>query len=610
VQRGDLTLAFRARDSVLERPVFVKCLNPALAADAEIRARFEREARAVARLDHPNLVRIYEYGEDPQEGLYMLLEWIEGRTLRAHLDDGELFSGDDFEDLASQLLHGLATLHSVGILHRDLKPENILVREIPGGSGDPPRRNDDQIPAGSGDPARRTSYKITDFSLAALRDAPRLTHHEAIVGTPAYMSPEQAAGGQPNETSDLFSLGVVLCEAVTGENPFVGATMLETLHNIRDKEVSFDHENILALPENARDLLKQLLQKESANRPSSALSASRMLQSSIPEAAISERPKPRRFYPLLMLGIVVLLVYAQKYYPQSSIPKYLAVPVLIIGFLIIRNRLIAGAKRPGYERPKNRKRDLAYLSAAIALIAFWGAMMLWYPWKKDTPPSVSNLAQQNATAAQQNSPNETQPGLSESDSNIPAMNRAPAEVKIPPKLETGAALANHEPEFRAPVTPPPKSVGVTIAPDSVNLWLTTEPWANVFLGGVQLGTTPLNAALRVPGGSQTLVLRNPAFPPIQLSVNLNQTESRADVRLADHAALLRVAVEPWGELYLDGEHLGTTPLARPLFVSAGRHTVRITHPKLAALQQDFSAAAGDTLAVTVDLAHGKIGMGK
>jgi eukaryotic-like serine/threonine-protein kinase len=147
-------------------------------------------------------------------------------------------------------------------------------------------------------------------------------------------------------------------------------------------------------------------------------------------------------------------------------------------------------------------------------------------------------------------------------------------------------------------------------PDSVNLWLTTEPWANVFLDGVQLGTTPLNSALRVPGGSQTLILRNPAFPPISLSLNLNQAESRAEVKLAEHAALLRVAVEPWGELYLDGEHLGTTPLAQPLFVSAGRHTERITHPQLAALQQDFSAAAGDTLAVTVDLAHGKMKVGR
>ena len=195
-----MTHPWRARDRVLDRPVFVKLLHPALSADAEIRARFEREAKAVARLDHPNLVRIYEYGEDPDEGLYMLLEWVEGRTLTARLAEGPL-GGAEWLPLARELLAGLAALHSVGILHRDLKPDNILIRLTDEGPG----------------------YKITDFSLAALRDAPRLTHHEAIVGTPAYMSPEQAAGGVPDERSDLFALGVVLYEAATGDNPFLAA---------------------------------------------------------------------------------------------------------------------------------------------------------------------------------------------------------------------------------------------------------------------------------------------------------------------------------------------------------------------------------------------------
>src|SRR5512142_3553390 len=106
IQRGDLTLAFRARDTVLDRPVFVKCLNPALARDEEIRARFEREAKAVARLDHPNLVRIYEYGEDPDEGLYMILEWIDGETLAQQIAGGKRFTGDDFVTLARELLSG------------------------------------------------------------------------------------------------------------------------------------------------------------------------------------------------------------------------------------------------------------------------------------------------------------------------------------------------------------------------------------------------------------------------------------------------------------------------------------------------------------------------
>ncbi|MFZ5433875.1 MAG: serine/threonine-protein kinase, partial [Calditrichota bacterium] len=237
IRRGDLTLAYRARDSVLDRPVFVKALNPALAADEEIRARFEREAKAVARLDHPNLVRIYEYGDDPQDGLYMLLEWLEGANLSARIAAGERWSGDKWHELAVQLLRGLAALHGVDIVHRDLKPDNILVR------------------TDVRDSSRRLGiYKITDFSLAALRDAPKLTHHEAIVGTPAYMSPEQAAGGLPDERSDLFSLGVVLWEAATGKNPFIAPTMLETLQNIREREVACDEQALSGIPDSGRKL--------------------------------------------------------------------------------------------------------------------------------------------------------------------------------------------------------------------------------------------------------------------------------------------------------------------------------------------------------------------
>ena len=283
VQRGDLTHSWRARDSVLDRPVFVKLLHPALSKDPEIRARFEREARAVARLDHPNLVRIYEYGEDPEEGLYMLLEWIEGQTLTARLAAGGPLGGAEWQQLARELLAGLAALHSVGILHRDLKPDNILIRSTDEGPG----------------------YKIADFSLAALRDAPKLTHHEAIVGTPAYMSPEQAAGGVPDERSDLFSLGVILYEAATGGNPLLAVSILDTMRNVREHDLNFAHPAILALPEKGRELLPKLLAKEAAGRPASARAALSLLGETYVPPHV--RPRTRR-RDLAFLGMAVLVI--------------------------------------------------------------------------------------------------------------------------------------------------------------------------------------------------------------------------------------------------------------------------------------------------------------
>jgi hypothetical protein len=591
-----LTLAFRARDSVLERPVFVKCLNPALAKDEEIRARFEREAKAVARLDHPNLVRIYEYGEDPDEGLYMLLEWLDGTTLGARIAQGETFAGEAFTALASQLLAGLAALHSVGILHRDLKPENILVA----------------------DSGQELTFKITDFSLAALRDAPKLTHHEAIVGTPAYMSPEQAAGGQPGETSDLFSLGVVLYEAATGENPFAGQTMMETLRNVRDAEPSFKHPAIVDLPERPRELLSKLLQKDPAARPASANAARSLLGERVP---VKEEPVARPQVSLSRYLILVLILLAlwllRKQFPADTHTfDLLMVPLVIIGLFVSR-RPRKTAIKPEYLRPRNRKRDLKYLAAAVAVIAFWGGMMLWYPWggkvdggrMKDEGQTPASVVPVKPDTAAKDEGGRMKDDVKDPIKTPPATPSEPEFRAAPEGKDEGGRMKDEG--VKATLSSAPQIAAASTAiPDSVNLALTTEPWAQVYLNGVQLGTTPFSGTVRVPGGSQTLVLRNPAFPPVQVTLNLSSAQSRADIRLADHAALVRVNVEPWGELYLDGEHIGTTPLPRPLFVSPGHHSVRVSHPQLSTLQQDFQIAAGETVAISMDLSHGQASIQK
>lgn len=512
IQRGDLTLAYFARDGVLDRPVFVKVLSPALAADREIRARFEREARAVARLDHPNLVRIFEFGEDPAEGPYMLLEWLDSATLGQRIGEGQRWSGDAWIELATQLLRGLAALHGVGILHRDLKPDNILIRRSAADSSQ-----------------RHGIYKITDFSLAALRDAPKLTHHEAIVGTPAYMSPEQAGGGQPAERSDLFALGVVLWEAATGHNPFTGATMLETLQHVRERDVPADAA-ISALPPAGQGLLTSLLEKNPARRPESARAA------------------------LAALGVT----RADEVNPRRARPT--------------------------------RRRNALHLSAAVLVIAIWIVLMFVWPWDKTTPHEEAASPADTAAKHAESVVMDTSAADSVILSHVSlAAPRSDASRQIIPPP---AGNTVREPVIELRAAPPP---------DSVDLFLHTEPWAHVFLDGMQLGTTPLGAPLRVPGGAQRLVLRNPAFPPVQVDMDLRAAIVHEEIQLADYAALLRVSVQPWGELYLDGEHIGTTPLARPLFVSPGRHVVRISHPQLTAVQEEFAAAPGETLAVNADL---------
>jgi eukaryotic-like serine/threonine-protein kinase len=193
---GSMGEVWLAVDLELERPVALKLLAP----DAE-RARFEREAHAVAALGHPNVTRLYDYGES--EGRpYMALEYVPGGTLEDRLSAGRPLRDDETAAIATQLAAGLAHAHQHGLVHRDLKPANVLF--------------DDE-----GRP------KIADFGIAWIGGAPTLTDAGTVLGTAAYISPEHAAGEPATLASDVYSFGVILFRMLTGRLPFEADSVLE-----------------------------------------------------------------------------------------------------------------------------------------------------------------------------------------------------------------------------------------------------------------------------------------------------------------------------------------------------------------------------------------------
>jgi serine/threonine-protein kinase len=192
-------------DSRLQRPVAVKRLRPALAADPAIRARFEREAKAAARLNHPAVVAIYDIGEDA--GIpFIVMERMPGQTMADRLARGPL---DQvwLRRATLQVLGAVAAAHAAGILHRDIKPGNVLI----GQDG---------------------SVKVADFGIAAITDAAGGDEHHTstglVIGTPAYLAPERAQGRPATVQSDLYAVGVLLYEGLTGCKPYSGATPLAT----------------------------------------------------------------------------------------------------------------------------------------------------------------------------------------------------------------------------------------------------------------------------------------------------------------------------------------------------------------------------------------------
>ncbi|MFC8196461.1 protein kinase [Streptomyces sp. NPDC057298] len=231
---------WRAVDEVLDRQVAVKEMRIDGMDQEDARTRRERtlrEARATARIDHPNVVRVYDV-VDEGERLWIVMELVDGRSLeRVVAEDGPLTARDTAR-IGLELVAALGQVHAGGVLHRDIKPGNVLVER------------------------RAGRVVLTDFGIAAIQNAEALTMAGMLVGSPDYMAPERVSGRPQGPPSDLWSLGATLCAALGGRSPFSRATTFATLH-----AVLYEEPEIPAAAGELRDLLTTLLQKDPAGRP-------------------------------------------------------------------------------------------------------------------------------------------------------------------------------------------------------------------------------------------------------------------------------------------------------------------------------------------------------
>jgi formylglycine-generating enzyme required for sulfatase activity len=277
IGRGGMGVVFKARQPGLGRLVALKRIHAGRETRPESLARFRREADAVARLDHPNIVRIYEVGE--QDGQpYLALEYVAGGTLRERLAGNPLVPAAA-ADLVETLARAIAHAHQAGIVHRDLKPANVLLQPLATKSHED---KEGEPKAGSSDPSFGDFSclsspflpKITDFGLAKLLDNEAAqTQTGDVLGTPAYMAPEQAAGPAHavGRAADVYALGAILYEALTGRPPFQGATVLDTLEQVRTQEPVPPSRLQPKVPRDLETICLKCLQKEPAQRYRSAL---------------------------------------------------------------------------------------------------------------------------------------------------------------------------------------------------------------------------------------------------------------------------------------------------------------------------------------------------
>jgi len=287
---GGMSTVYRATDHVLERTVAVKVLAEHLSDDEKFVARFRREALAVAKLIHPNVVQVYDTGVDAGRH-YIVMEYVEGKSVAQLLQTKGRLGADAAVEIGVQACAGLEYAHRQGIIHRDVKPGNLMV--IGGPAGRLRRDSSAHEP-----PTGEMTIKLTDFGIARASAQTRLTQVGSVVGTAAYLAPEQARGEEATPAADVYALGVVLYQLLTGRLPWEGSTLAELA-------IRREHESPLAptsydpdVPETLSRAVLRSLEGSVSARYSSARGLSRALQAGLRG---EEPPPPEDELPTSML---------------------------------------------------------------------------------------------------------------------------------------------------------------------------------------------------------------------------------------------------------------------------------------------------------------------
>lgn len=298
--RGAMSTVYEARDSK-DRRVALKVLHaPAtLAADAQraLIERLEREARVMLRLSHPNVVRIFDVGQQAGEH-FIVMEYLDGQTLHARLDGGSL-SLAEASRLLDQVAAALDAVHAEGIVHRDVKPSNIML-------------------VGDG------HVKLMDFGVARQGDDTTITQTGMIVGSPAYMSPEQVRGAENTASTDLWALGILLYEMLTGHSPFTGSNVSSVLYRVA-------HETPAPVPgvsSTVQQILRRALDKNPAKRYGSGRALADAFRAAVVGTTVRPQALPRQTqrWPFVavpaaaMIALLVGTVFFTRSHSRSALP--------------------------------------------------------------------------------------------------------------------------------------------------------------------------------------------------------------------------------------------------------------------------------------------------
>ena len=437
--QGGMGKVYRGRHLTLDRPVVLKMLHPDLSTDPQVVQRFQREARAASRLNHPNSIAVLDFGAAEDGTLFMAMEFLSGRDLARILADEFPLGEARIVRIGAQILSALAEAHAQGIVHRDLKPENVMVE---------PRRGEPDF------------VKVLDFGIAKITapgaNEPKLTQAGLVCGTPEYMSPEQARGADIDSRSDLYSTGVILYQLATGELPFQSDTPVGYLTKHLTEAPVPARERWTDLSEALDGVIARAMEKDVTRRFQTAEEMREALLAVDPAALAQPAPGARPQAPATPA-------------PRAATPPRTAAHVAAAP---------AAAAEAAPAKPRSRTIFWGFAAAMVAAALGGGAVTYLARQnaaaRKGAPDLVAPSQQVQAAAAPAPATTTATAIATPGPTAAPTPAASPAEVPtptpIPAATATAAPIAAAEPAPEpkatpAKVTPPPRKTAAAAKRD-------------------------------------------------------------------------------------------------------------------------------------------------
>lgn len=542
ISHGSITTIYKAYQPSLKRTVLIKKLHQKLVSEPDIRERFFREAQVCAQISHPNIVAVYDF-HSSVEAAYLILEYIPGKNL-AELMANEPLPLEVAFIIMLEIFKGLEYAHEKGVVHRDMKPDNILISES-------------------------AQVKVSDFGLAALEGATTLTRQGMVVGTPAYMSPEQAAGKKVDKRSDIFSLGVTFFEMLTGINVYKADSLTECIRKIISDPAPRLSDYRVDLPIQLEKLLNKMLQKNPAKRADNCGELFEELESIAVDADMTPDKKYLKGFiqkreEYSTTTIKVSTSTARRRFRLNTVYLVLGVLIVIIALVMVIRYNSFPQKDEITESITADTGDTSGVSDTSAMSALMN--------------TVDSIGVDIHQGDEETTPKSNDLGIESPQEEYSRSAEDLAEEIVPPSKETMIEQPLESANEGSEEDNIPGAAEAVSIPGL--LTITCFPWADVYLDERLLGQPPFPKPFEVLPGEHTLYFTRPDYPLVNKVVGVKPGEKlNIEMNLWNHLGVLKIStVNTWAEIWVDGMLVDRTPRSDPLVLSLGEHTIELKNP--------------------------------